>query len=224
LHELFDHEEMSPLVLQLLEDRDLHVRHYAVTATTKFKKLHTESVLPILQRQLYECEPGYQLRLLEAICAIRKDKEVISLLLRTLTELDVPPVPSSSPSSISDYVGVLILLQDVYQESPEFFPDSITVGRNLRSAISCFAMDEMAKFGKKGIPILVRGLNDRNPWVRESAADALSKMGSDAYPAVPWLEHRISDNHPDVQKKVVRALQAIDPIRLQRLQAKREIE
>lgn len=62
------------------------------------------------------------------------------------------------------------------------------LGPKNRKGARFFAILTLAKFGKHGVPLLMRSLRDDTPEIRQCAADALGKIGPDAGEAVPKLK------------------------------------
>ena len=73
------------------------------------------------------------------------------------------------------------------------------------------AADALARIGEPAIPQLTGLLDDPNPTVRMHAARALGRMGSQAQPAVPRLVAALEDPEPDVQRAAARALGHMGP-------------
>ncbi len=73
------------------------------------------------------------------------------------------------------------------------------------------AADALARIGEPAIPQLAELLDDPNPTVRMHAARALGRMGSQARPAVPKLVAALEDPEPDVQRAAARALGQMGP-------------
>ncbi|MCL6503377.1 MAG: HEAT repeat domain-containing protein [Pirellulales bacterium] len=73
------------------------------------------------------------------------------------------------------------------------------------------AADALARIGKAAIPQLMELLDEPNPTVRIHAARALGRMGSEAQPAVPKLVAALEDPEPEVQRAAARALGQMGP-------------
>ena len=60
------------------------------------------------------------------------------------------------------------------------------------------------------VPALARALDDEWWYVRENAAIALGKLGSNAAPAIPTLAKLVEgDRNEDVRKSAVEAIKSI---------------
>jgi HEAT repeat protein len=68
------------------------------------------------------------------------------------------------------------------------------------------AADALARIGPPALPALIDALRDRNPDVRNRAAQALARMGPPAKPAVPELIVALHDSDWQVRRSAARAL------------------
>ncbi|HVA47205.1 MAG TPA: HEAT repeat domain-containing protein [Pirellulales bacterium] len=68
------------------------------------------------------------------------------------------------------------------------------------------AADALARIGDAAVPALLDTLADPDPDVRAQAAHALARMGQKAEPAVPALIHALDDPNQDVRQGAARAL------------------
>ena len=73
------------------------------------------------------------------------------------------------------------------------------------------AIDALARIGKPAVPALVEALHDLNPELRDQAALALARIGPQAVDAVPDLIAALRDDDETVRKDAVRALGQIGP-------------
>jgi HEAT repeat protein len=73
------------------------------------------------------------------------------------------------------------------------------------------AVDALARIGEDAVAPLVQTLSDPDPEARASAARALSRMGPTAEPAVPALIVALKDEDRDVRQSAARALGQIGP-------------
>jgi HEAT repeat protein len=73
------------------------------------------------------------------------------------------------------------------------------------------AADALARIGPASIPALLRALGDKDPQVRVRAAQAFSRMGPEASPAVPLLTKALSDPDRGVRRGAAHALGQIGP-------------
>ncbi|MHB1037987.1 MAG: HEAT repeat domain-containing protein [Pirellulales bacterium] len=79
------------------------------------------------------------------------------------------------------------------------------------STIRETAADALARIGAAAIPELVAALGDRDEDVRAEAARALARMGPTAKAAVPALIAALGDEHETVRRNAARALGQIGP-------------
>ena len=73
------------------------------------------------------------------------------------------------------------------------------------------AADALARIGAASVPSLVEALRDENPDVRAQAAWALARMGPEAREAVPSLAAALADEDDRVRQSAARALGQIGP-------------
>jgi uncharacterized sulfatase len=74
------------------------------------------------------------------------------------------------------------------------------------------AADGLRRLGKHepALPVLVKALQDDNPWVRHEAALALDEMGTKARRALPELKAALKDSNSYVVRVVEHALQTLE--------------
>jgi HEAT repeat protein len=68
------------------------------------------------------------------------------------------------------------------------------------------AADALARIGDAAVPALVDTLHDPDQEVRAQAAQALARMGAKAAPAVDALVHALDDPNEEVRRGAARAL------------------
>jgi HEAT repeats len=73
------------------------------------------------------------------------------------------------------------------------------------------AVDALRRIGPTALPALVELLHGSDRNLREMAARAIALMGPAAKSAIPDLEARLSDLDPEVRKNVIRALGQMGP-------------
>jgi len=73
------------------------------------------------------------------------------------------------------------------------------------------AVDALARIGDDAVQPLIETLSDPDPGARASAARALARMGPKAEPAVPALIVALKDEDRDVRQSAARALGQIGP-------------
>ncbi|HEY2841241.1 MAG TPA: HEAT repeat domain-containing protein [Pirellulales bacterium] len=73
------------------------------------------------------------------------------------------------------------------------------------------AVDALARIGNMAVPALIDALNDPNPDVRVEAARSLARMGDQGKAAVPTLIERLSDPNEEVRQASARALGQMGP-------------
>jgi len=73
------------------------------------------------------------------------------------------------------------------------------------------AADALARIGRPAVPALIRALSDPDPELRHQAARALSRMGPSVRDAVPALIRALKDPDPLVRRSAARALGQVGP-------------
>jgi HEAT repeat protein len=73
------------------------------------------------------------------------------------------------------------------------------------------AADALARIGDAAVPALIDTLHDPDHEIRAQAARALARMGNKAGPAVPALVAALDDPNRDVRQGAARALGQIGP-------------
>lgn len=73
------------------------------------------------------------------------------------------------------------------------------------------AADALARIGDPAVPALIETLHDPDPSIRAQAAQGLARMGPKAAPAVPELILALNDDEREVRQRAARALGQIGP-------------
>jgi HEAT repeat protein len=63
--------------------------------------------------------------------------------------------------------------------------------------------------GEQAVTALKQALQDKEPWIRETAVEALAEIGGEV--AVQGLQQALSDENPDVRKAAQEALIRLQP-------------
>ncbi len=198
--ELFDDAEMVPLLLELAEDTDPAVRAAAFHAICNTDKLRHASALPLMRRRLHDDDEENRTNAARALWLLDKDKQVFPVLLRQLAD-----------RQYVYRVDAMQLLSGMSAEAPELYPTFVAYATDPDERVRSPVMQAMRHFGKKGLPILLEGLNDTHADVRRAAVNALAGIGPDAKEAIPALERRLNDSDKKVREAVAAALRAIVP-------------
>ncbi len=204
--EVFDDAEMLPLLLDMLDDPDNEVRHFALGNLTIFRSLQQETALPALRQQLAAGDLECQLLAARAIWSIAKDEAAIGVLLKPLDDAD-PGVRALAMSHVANLAG----------EAPQLYPHIVARVKDPNPRVRVPVMYAMTQFGEKGVPVLIDGLNDPSAEVRIAAAIATDNLGPVAKDAAPALEARLTDSDPDIRTVAAAALLRIDRERYQHL-------
>lgn len=178
LTELLDDAEMLPLVIHLLDDPDPKVRNNCLKAFVFFKVLRDEQALPSLYRVYRDRDTDERLYAADAIWRIKKDKTVAHFVVGCLDDRD-DEIRRSAAMTLSG--------SNMCEHTPELFPFVAKHSRDGDTEVRQNVMAMMRQFGKKGVPILMEGLVDRDYEVRSWAAGMLDQLGVHTKEAVPVL-------------------------------------
>ena len=211
LPEVFDNAEMLPLVLDMLDDPDPRAQQFAMNQIAQFSALQDRSALPRLRLLLATDALDVRLSAARAIWKIDKDKHVLQVFVKLLDDSD-PGLRSLGMMHVASLAG----------EAPELYPHLAGHVNDSNDRVRSPIMFAMQYFGKKGVPILIVGLNDPSAEVRQAAVDALEELGPVAVEAIPALEARLKDVDATVRRTAPLALQAIDRERFKHLKGWRK--
>lgn len=219
--ELFAHEEMLPLLLELAKDDDKDVRRASEWAIVYYEELHQTPALPVLLDQLHQEDPSSQMYAAGAVWRITKDKQVIPIVMQVL---NTPKnVRLAKPGTVGSYrAKALSVLSEIAREVPALFSDVVGFVGDDDAGLRTAAMGEMVHFGNQGIPILLKGLDDPDDWVRLRAAESLRSMRTHEKESLLALERLLLTEDSTVRERVVAALVAMDAQRFGHLNVDRK--
>jgi hypothetical protein len=103
--------------------------------------------------------------------------------------------------------------------NPQIFPQIAPLATHPDESVRVASMFMMMNFRDRSLPILTRALDDAAADVRFQAAYQLEHLGPSAATAIPALERRLDDDDDEVRKMAARAIQAIEPKRMERLKS-----
>ncbi len=195
--ELFDHEDMFPLAIRLVDDADWQIRWTAMSAFHRCEKLKRADAIPALRKHIHD--EDFQCRVIagRAIWRISADKQFVELL-----KGEVEGRTRSRNSAMNN-------LGEISAEMPGLFPFLIAQAKDNDSEIRNGVICAMHNFGKKGVPVLIDALEDSESQNRLRAAHVLNLLGRDAEQAVPALRRRMNDGDDGVRLFVQNALESI---------------
>ena len=202
--DLFDHAEMAPLIIDMLEDPDGILRVTLLEQIIQSRALHVRSVLPALHQQLESDDGETRILAAWAIWTIDRDKAALPVLTKGLAD------PFYRALTMAYAVRAA-------EEAPELYPHIAAHAKDQENAVRVAVMQALAHFGKKGVPTLIDGLRDNHFEVRLEAAQSLVNLGADAKDAEPALAACLRDPDRDVRMFAREALQNIDPERYKNL-------
>jgi hypothetical protein len=196
--ELFDHPEMVPLVVELVEDGDFNLRGAAMNRIAMYKSLQDPAALPALHRWLREDYIHNRLLAARAIWQIDRDSRVLNLFREMFAD--------SKPG----YRALGMSHAATFADAAELFPDIAALASDPDHRVREPVMYAMRHHGKKGVPILILGLQDEQTNVRLNAAWSLATLGARAADAVPALKACLNDPNMEVRTEAAEALERIE--------------
>jgi HEAT repeat protein len=211
--DLFNHAEMLPLLLELAEDPDHRVRERVLSTFFWADQLRDQSALPVLRRRLQDPKSDCRVNAASAIRGIDLKEPVDDVLLRILEDRNDPHRHHA-----------IQVLANRSERNTELFGHLARYAVDEDKEIRQVTMIYLQFDGVKALPILRRGVDDKEVNVRYAAIHSLSALGPSAKETVPALVRRLKDDDATVRAAAVEALVAIEPERFQHLKAERKIE
>jgi hypothetical protein len=199
--ELFDHPDMLPLVLELLDEDDHNLRALAMSRIATYRSLQDRSALPALYRRYREDHIHNRLLAARAIWFIDRDPQVLAVMRELFADED------------PGYRALGMSHAAIFADAPELFPDIVALAGDPNDRVRAPVMFAMRHYGATGVPILIKGLDDADTNVRLNVVWALALLGPQALEAVPALEAHLTDPDAQVRGEIRQALQAVDPQR-----------
>jgi hypothetical protein len=194
--------ESLPLYLQLAKDRDARVRRLALQQMEWMSNEHDSDILPTLRQSLQDDDPECRLLAAAGVWRTTKDVGMKAIALPLLEHAD-PKVRIAAVHVLSEMAGNAPELLEPLAKSMD---DSDWRVREL-------VVSSLAHFGKRGLPILQRGLRDPAIRVRSFAVLTSGGLGKDAEELIPILLMLQNDPDPFFHRYVPKALHQIDPKR-----------
>ncbi len=203
--ELFNHAEMLPLLLHLINDPNPAMRRGVASQFFWHAKLQDKSAVPSLRARLDDVDSRCRIEAAMALTQIEPGERNFRVLLQILDD----------PTSDSRFAAMDAMR---FMVNDEFFDTFVGYAKHGDPSIRSQVMFTLYRFGKKGVPMLVQGLNDPILAVRRDAMESLGAI--DAKEAVPALERLLNDKDVSVRTAAVAALASIEPERFGHLKAK----
>lgn len=191
-------QEVFPVHLHLVEDADPKVRWVALLYVG-LSEGRDESAVPALRRHLHDSDAKCRLEAARHLWRKQKDREAAAVALALIDDAD--------PGLRFDACTTLCNMADA---GPELFEPIAALATDPMPLLRYSAVHAMRHFGKRGVPVLRRALNDPGPGVRMAAFETAGALGRDADELVPLLQ---SIEDPNFRLPAWRALHRIDPAR-----------
>ena len=206
--------ELLPIFLHLASDDNLHVRRFCLESLER-RQLKAEFwrwseedealILPVMRQRLEDDDPACRLEAAQYLWLATGDREMIQVPLAYLDHPD-------------PYVrrGACIVLCYLAPADPDKAFDpvvSMAWDSKSRMDVRTTAVQSLRHFGKRGLPMIRKALNDSAPDIRWAAMFAAREMGQDAKELVPTLLPMQNDTDPNVRWLVALTLSKLDPDR-----------
>ena len=201
-NDLFNHPEMVPLMVHLLDDADPLIRQRTLSNFYFHDKLGSPSVLPALQARLTDDDPGCRIEAAMAVVTVDSSKRTHHVLMEILDDMKSP-----------HRFEAMRALTYVAYSSDDAFQAMIRYVKDPDAGVRGEIMFAVFRFGKRGVPTLMQGLDDTSTVVRKLALESLGTLGSDAATAIPAIQRRLDDPDLSVRETAATALAEIDPKR-----------
>lgn len=193
----FDSEEALPLYLCLAEDADPCVRVFALSHL----KGADESVInSLMRRHLTDLEPRCRLKAAAVLWRTSKDPELRQIIIPLLNHADYDV-----------RLGAIAAFGEMSRDMAENFELLAKLSEHPDVGTRVSVIRAMEAFGKRGIPILRMGLQDKN--TRRFTPAVVAQMRQGAAELIPDLLAVRDDPDVDVRRAVEAALPMIDPDR-----------
>jgi hypothetical protein len=193
----FDSEEALPLYLRLAEDRDPCVRVFAMS---HLRGADDAVIIALMKRHLTDEEPRCRLSAAAVLWRASKDAGLRQIIVPLLDHADYDV-----------RVGAIRVFGEMCREMPENFDRLAKLAEHPDVGTRVNAIIAIEAFGKRAIPILRKGLRDKNTC-RFTVVGA-GRMRQDAAELIPDLLALRNDADADVRTAVEAALPLIDPDR-----------
>jgi hypothetical protein len=194
--------ESLPLYLQLAKDRDAGVRRVVLQKLDSMSSDHESEILPTLRERLQDDDPTCQLIAAAGVWRSTKDMEVKAIALPLLDHPDA-----------NIRASAIHVLSALASDAPDLFEPLAKLAEDSDWRVRAAVVSSMAFFGRRGMPILQRGLRDSYWEVRVYAVLSAGRLGKVAAELIPILLTLQNDPSPFFRDGVPRALHQIDPKR-----------
>lgn len=228
-------EATLPLHLHLADDGDPKVRAFALECLRELQKKHEAECEPIFRRHLQDDDPGCRVLALNGVWETSKDIELKSIaapllderdesvrlraavivgqMARTDPELKSLLVPLLGDRDESMRRSIVWILGELAPFNPDLFIPLAKAAEDPNLNMRAGAIHSMRCFGKRGVPIIRKGLRDPDRWVRAEAFGATEALGKDAEDLIPDLLAMCDDPNPHDRRNASHTLYRMDPKR-----------
>jgi hypothetical protein len=201
--------DLAPLLCHLAEDRDARVRqiallrlvtipqlqHYQAHLRQPLRHHHDAESIAVLRRHLHDDDPQCRLYAACGLWMALKDREAQSTLTAVVKDHEVS-LPREGIAALGEVTDIPELFDWFARWSDD--PDWVIAIHSVRA---------MQHYGKRGVPVLKKGLLIRSVYATEAAC----QLGKDAAELMPVLLTLQNDPDPRIRLNVQRTLTKIDP-------------
>jgi hypothetical protein len=196
-----------PLYVQLVEDNDASVRHFALQKLCLdgiFRDAKAE-ILPILRRHLQDDDPRCRVDPAFGVWRATQDRELWPIV--------VPLIYQANVNEADVTLRALRLLCEMAPHVPETFEPlaKLSLDTNMVEYIRIPALYALEKFGKRAIPVYRKWLSDPDRMNRYIGVLCVQDLGKDGAEMVPDLLALQSDTDQGIRREVAEALKMVDP-------------
>lgn len=190
-----ERDKVVPVLIEGLKIDSVPIRLQALQALQNMGPAGAAAALPILE--LFEDkDPQVRQQALYTIQNIRPDAKLVLPHLTKMLKHEDPTVRQQSIGALQNLGGDLKAVKD------DLMPLIKDKDVNVRTSV----LPLFGRMGEAGIPILIEGLEDKEPQVRWTSAQALQSMGAAGKKAIPHLLAGIKDENVNVRHNCIFAL------------------
>jgi hypothetical protein len=191
-----------PVSLHLADDGDPIVRAIALESMLQCQQKHEAECAPIFRRHLQDDDPRCRRVALTGAWQTSQDIELKSVAVAMLNDRDEQVRRNAA----------WVLVEMAPLDSDLFIPLAKLVDDpdiHVRYSVA----HSMRHFGKRGVPILRKSLQDGEKNVRSTAIQSVVKLGKDGEELIPILEAMRNDPEPSIRRAVSHGLYIMAPKR-----------
>jgi HEAT repeat protein len=206
--------ELLPVFLHLASDDDLHVRRFCLGSLER-RQLKAEFwrwseedealILPVMRQRLADDDPVCRVDAALYLWLATGDREMIQVPLAYLDHPD---------PFVHRVAGIALCYLAPADPNKAYDPVvKLMWDSKSRLDVRLGAVQSMRHFGRRGLPMIRKALNDPAPDIRQAAMFAAREMGQDAKELVPNLLSLQDDVEPHIRRLAATTLNRLEPDR-----------